>query len=156
MCKVCFNDRKAARANGVEVQRSDEHRTVDGVETKHCPTCKTWKALADYNTPHGVQTRSSRLRVVRRKQKKSKLPTCQRMIVWSQFVLCDRFIDFHAFGPPRRSNKLTSKKLFDASHTTRAILQSRDDAAPALKSGRNVKRSERCSRWRRCGSSSLR
>ena len=48
MCKVCFNERKGARANGVQLSRGDEHRTVNGVEKKHCPTCKTWKSVAEY------------------------------------------------------------------------------------------------------------
>ena len=49
MCKVCFNERKEARANGVTLTRVDEHRTVNGIEKKRCPTCKTWKAISEYN-----------------------------------------------------------------------------------------------------------
>lgn len=48
MCKVCFNNRKKDRANGIVLIRSDEHRTLNGIEHKHCPTCNKWKALLDY------------------------------------------------------------------------------------------------------------
>ena len=48
MCKVCFNERKEARANGIVLSRTDEHRTTNGIEKKHCPKCKSWKALSEY------------------------------------------------------------------------------------------------------------
>lgn len=48
MCKGCFNDRKRARSEGVELSRADEHRTINGIEKKHCPTCNTWKGVTDF------------------------------------------------------------------------------------------------------------
>ena len=48
MCKECFNDRKTARKNGVELSRADEHKTVNGIEKKHCGGCSTWKPLDQY------------------------------------------------------------------------------------------------------------
>ena len=39
----------AAPRSSRTLTRGDEHRTVNGIEKKHCPMCKTWKALSEYN-----------------------------------------------------------------------------------------------------------
>ena len=49
MCKVCFKERKAARASGVKLTRCAEHRMTDGIELKLCPTCKEWVDVAMYS-----------------------------------------------------------------------------------------------------------
>jgi hypothetical protein len=48
MCKSCFNDRKTARRNGVELSRANEHKTLNGIEKKHCGACSTWKSLEQF------------------------------------------------------------------------------------------------------------